>query len=189
MKTGKIVLILGVSGAGKSTLQSELQTEFGWKPVISYTTRPPRAGEVNGVHYHFVTREQFDDMRPGLVESATVHGNEYGLLGADLWDPVHAGEIRTLVIDHQGAKIVREYLGRAATPTILLYVDPNEQYVRLLERGTDSAEVIQRRCAVYEPEMKACAELSSAVFASWNLSTLILRVAHHVENYNPPEMQ
>lgn len=188
MQKGKVVLILGVSGAGKSTLQTGLQTAFGWQPVVSYTTRSPRAGEVDGVHYHFVTQEQFDDLRSDFIESATVHGNKYGLLGADLWEPVNAGEIRTLVIDHQGAEIVREYLGRAATPTILLYVDQHEQYARLLARGTDSTETIQRRCAVYGQEMQACTHLSSAVYASSNLSTLMDRVAQHVAIYNPPEL-
>jgi guanylate kinase len=187
MEKGKVVLILGVSGAGKSTLQTGLQNSFGWKPIVSFTTRPPRAGEVDGVHYHFVTREQFDTLRPDLVEAATVHGNEYGLLGADLWEPVNAGEIRTLVIDHQGAKIVREYLGRSATPTVLLWVDRHEQYARLLARGTDSPEVIQFRCAVYESEMAACVQLSSALYASSNLSDLMDRVVKHVTTYNPPE--
>lgn len=185
---GKVVLILGVSGAGKSTLQAGLQTAFGWQPIVSYTTRPPRAGEVDGVHYHFVTQEQFDTLRPDLVESATVHGNKYGLLGADLWEPINAGKVCTLVIDHQGAKIVRGYLGRAATPTVLLYVDPHEQYARLLARGTDSPEVVQWRCAVYGQEMQACTHLSSAIFASSNLSTLMDRVAQHVATYNPPEL-
>jgi len=187
--TGKILLILGVSGAGKSTLQKALQTAIGWLPIISYTTRAPRPGEVDGVDYHFVTQQQFDAMRRDLCETATVHGNEYGLLGMDLRGPVLAGETRTLVIDHQGAAVIRSYLGRASTPAVLVQVDRHEQHARLIARGTDSVEAIRRRVDAYSREVAGCEQLATAVYASGNLSELMSRVIHHTHTFSVPEGQ
>jgi guanylate kinase len=143
---GRLVVLSGPSGSGKSTLAQRLLAMPGLrlKVSISATTRAPRPGEQPGRDYFFVTREQFEQMRDGLLESAQVHGNDYGTPQGPVREAMAAGTCVLLVIDVQGGIQVRE----RAPGSLLIFVKPPDfptLEARLRARGTDDELTIERR--------------------------------------------
>lgn len=153
--TGNLYIVSAPSGAGKSSLvQALLEGDPHLCLSISYTTRPPRPGEEDGVHYHFVTREVFQEMlgQGAFLESAEVYGNYYGT--SQPWIEAEMGRGRDVLleIDWQGATQVRRIFPAA----IGIYILPpslEELERRLRDRGQDSAEVIARRLAAAREDM------------------------------------
>lgn len=146
-RSGNIFVISAPSGAGKTSLCKELVDFFPTlRHSVSYTTRPPRAGEVDGLDYHFVTMEQFRKMVDdgAFAEWAEVHGNCYGTALATLATAREAGEDILLDIDCQGAEQLRRTLD-AGTFVFILPPDFDELRRRLLHRNTDSDTVIEQR--------------------------------------------
>ena len=138
----------GPSGVGKGTLISMLLEEFGDKVgfSVSHTTRAPREGEVDGVHYHFSTVEKMEEMIAAgeFVEYARVHGNIYGTSKASVEAVAKEGKVCVLDIDVQGAKSVSE----AAIDAYFMFILPpnlEELERRLRGRGTESEKAIQKR--------------------------------------------
>jgi guanylate kinase len=148
--------LVGPSGSGKSTLCRHLLTAFDGplgasastlQLSISYTTRPPRGSERNGVEYHFVDRARFRAMidEGHFLEWAEVHGNFYGTPSSVLDDAARAGARGVLFdIDYQGA---RQILARLPSLVSVMILPPSwgELERRLRARGTDSDEVVSRR--------------------------------------------
>lgn len=144
---GLLIVISAPSGAGKTTLCNGLVRRFpALKESISYTTRAPRAGEQDGVDYHFVSLEQFQQMidREEFVEWAQVHGNYYGTAIATLEQARTAGVDILLDIDCQGARILKER-GIKAQFVFVLPPSMAELRRRLEARSTDDPEVIEQR--------------------------------------------
>ena len=146
---GQLVIVTAPSGAGKSSLvKALLERDPAIRLSVSYTTRPPRTGEVDGVHYHFVSREAFQARldRGEFLESAEVYGNYYGTSQPWIEAEMAGGREILLEIDWQGAAQVRRLMPEARSIFIL---PPSiaELRRRLEGRGTDSAEVIARRMA------------------------------------------
>jgi guanylate kinase len=152
---GQLFIVSAPSGTGKTTLVERLaQRLSGLRMSRSYTSRPARVGEQDGVDYNFITRERFDAMvREGqFLEWADVFGNYYGTSAADTEALLSRGEDVVLVIDVQGARQVRS----RGIETIGIFVLPPSAAVleqRLRGRSKDSEEQIQRRLQV------ACAEV------------------------------
>ena len=153
-----LTVLSGPSGVGKTTVVRELRTHHPevWLSV-SVTTRFPRPGEVDGVHYHFVTDARFDEMVAGgeLLEWAVVHGSaRYGTPRGPVEEALAAGRPALLEIDLQGARQVR-----AAMPdATLVFVAPpswEELVRRLVGRGTEPEAVIERRLATAREELAA----------------------------------
>lgn len=149
MNTGQLFIVTAPSGAGKSSLvKAWLTQDTGIRLSVSYTTRAPRTGEEHGVHYHFVSREDFLAMlaRGEFLESAEVYGNFYGTSHTWIEAEMAAGRDILLEIDWQGAAQVRSKIPSAISIFIL---PPSiaELRRRLEGRGTDAAEVIERRMA------------------------------------------
>lgn len=143
-----LIILAGPSGSGKSTLARRLLAEFGDLALsVSFTTRPPRPGEVDGRDYHFIDRARFLDMvqRGEFLEWAEVHGNLYGT-GATPVETARATH-RGMVfdIDYQGARQIRARVGDDVVAVFILPPSMAELERRLRQRGTDSDEVIQRR--------------------------------------------
>ncbi|MDD5365275.1 MAG: guanylate kinase [Gallionellaceae bacterium] len=144
---GNLFIVSAPSGAGKSSLvKALLEADPGIKLSISYTTRAPRPGEVDGVHYHFVGVDAFRDMlnHGDFLESAEVYGNYYGSSQPWIEDQMRAGHDLLLEIDWQGAAQVRK-LFPDAVGLFILPPSLAELKRRLEGRGQDSAEVIARR--------------------------------------------
>ncbi len=144
---GRLYVIAAPSGAGKTSLVKALmEREPRLRFSVSYTTRKPRATEIDGRDYHFITPARFQDMveRGEFLEHAQVYDNFYGTGVQAVRDALAAGGLVLLEIDWQGARQVRDGLPEARTIFIL---PPARQTLeeRLKARSTDSAEVIQRR--------------------------------------------
>jgi guanylate kinase len=144
---GRLYVIAAPSGAGKTSLVKALmEREPRLRFSVSYTTRKPRATEIDGRDYHFITPARFREMVAGgeFLEHAQVHDNFYGTGIKAVRDALAAGGLVLLEIDWQGARQVRERQPEARTIFIL---PPTRRTLeeRLNARGTDSAEVIQRR--------------------------------------------
>jgi guanylate kinase len=145
--SGHLFIICAPSGAGKTSLVAELlKIDSGIRLSVSYTTRAPRNGEVNGRDYHFVTPEDFKARQAAgeFLESALVHGNHYGTSRAWIAGQRAAGSDILLEIDWQGAAQVRRLIPDA----IGIFVLPPsfEALVsRLNTRATDAPEVISGR--------------------------------------------
>ena len=166
MKTKPLFIVLSApSGCGKSTLIDMLLQEYhdlGYS--ISCTTREPRGEEENGLDYHFVSKDRFQELigENAFLEHAEVHGNYYGTLKGPIEEMLREGTSVILDIDVQGAAKVREYVRSLPNtdPLKIGYVDifilppsMEELRERLEKRGTDKPEVIEKRLANAEGEI------------------------------------
>lgn len=148
-----MLLVSGPSGSGKSTICRRLLEDPRVVFSVSATTRAPRTGEVHGVHYHFVSPERFKELqREGaFIEWAEVHGNLYGTLREPMERALAEGKVFLVEIDVQGAL----QLKRLEVPGVYVFIDVpdvGELRRRLESRGTDGAEVVERRIRKAEAE-------------------------------------
>lgn len=142
-----LFVISAPSGAGKTSLVKALrESEPSLSLSVSHTTRLPRPGEVDGVHYHFVSAEEFDRLlgQGAFVEHAEVFGRRYGTSADELQRRLEAGQDLILEIDWQGARQVRDRFPGAIT-IFVLPPDLATLESRLRGRGQDDDEVIRRR--------------------------------------------
>jgi guanylate kinase len=161
---GRAVVISGPSGSGKSTIGRRLRLDPRVVFSVSCTTRAPRPGEQDGVHYHFVDDETFlggvEEDR--FLEWANVYGNLYGTPRGPLEAALADGKVFLLEIDVQGALQVREKLPDA----LFLFIDvPDDQELRrrLEGRGTEDPEVVERRLAKARAEREHRTKYDSVV--------------------------
>ena len=176
-----LVVIAGPAGSGKSTLCDRLVEEGGgFHRVVTSTTRAPRAGEIDGVHYHFLTPAAFDQMvAKGLfLEWAWVHGERrYGTLAESVLAPLRQGRDLVISVDVQGVESMRQAAqasrdrsaGQARGPvldeadrtlfsraltTVFIRVDHERLLARMRSRGKDDEAEINRRMATAEAELR-----------------------------------
>ncbi|MEU8675634.1 guanylate kinase [Streptomyces sp. NPDC048560] len=161
----RLTVLSGPSGVGKSTVVAHMRKVHPevWLSV-SATTRKPRPGERNGVHYFFVENEEFDKLVANgeLLEWAEFAGNRYGTPRRAVLDRLEAGEPVLLEIDLQGARLVRESMPDAQ----LVFLAPpswDELVRRLTGRGTEAPDVIERRLAAAKIELAAEAEFDTTL--------------------------
>jgi guanylate kinase len=162
---GRLFVITAPSGAGKTSLIDALMRDDpSLKISISYTTRAPRAGERDGVDYHFVDEATFRRMRERgeFLESAEVHGNFYGTAKQVILDAVARGEDLILEIDWQGAQQVRR-LYPDAVGVFILPPTIEELERRMRSRGQDADAVIRRRLANAREELAHAGEFKYAI--------------------------
>ncbi len=154
---GAILVLSGPSGAGKSSLINKIIDDIGECYFsISTTTRKKREGEVEGVHYHFVTEEEFkkgieDDE---FLEYALVHGNYYGTSIKPVKKALSEGKLVIFDIDVQGNVAVTNRLGDITTSVFVIPPSLSELKRRLKSRGTDDTEVINRRIDMAKKEIQ-----------------------------------
>lgn len=163
--SGNLYVVAAPSGAGKTTLvRMLLAEETSVHLSISFTTRAPRPGEQDGREYHFVSVDRFRSMIAGdeFLEWAEVHGNFYGTSKKWIGDQLAAGHDVLLEIDWQGAQQVRK-LFPAAIGVFILPPSMDELSRRLTGRGTDAQDVIERRLAAAEAEMRHVGEFDYAI--------------------------
>jgi guanylate kinase len=156
----RLTVLSGPSGVGKSTVVAHVRKEHPevWVSV-SATTRRPRPGERQGVHYYFLDDGEFDKLIANgeLLEWAEFAGHRYGTPRAAVLDRLEVGEPVLLEIDLQGARLVRESMPDSR----LVFLAPptwQELVRRLTGRGTESPEVVTRRLEVAKTELAAESE-------------------------------
>jgi len=161
----RVFVITGPSGVGKGTLiRGLLEGRPELELSVSATTRAPRPGERDGVDYHFLSDEQFERhvRDEDFIEHADYAGRRYGTLRSELESRVRAGVPLVLEIEVQGARQVRRTLPEAVQVFI---APPSEGALRerLVGRGTDDPEVVERRLAVARGELEAQSEFGHVV--------------------------
>lgn len=154
---GLLLVVSSPSGAGKTTLCTRLREEFprvGFS--VSYTTRPPRAGERDGIEYHFVDQPTFQEMivRDEFAEHAMVHGNLYGTSAKRVAEAIEDGRDLLFDVDYQGGQRLRQKFPQDVVLVFILPPSLRELERRLRGRGTDSNEVIERRIRVAREELR-----------------------------------
>jgi guanylate kinase len=159
-RRGLLFIVSAPSGAGKTTLVERLVEQTSdLRMSRSYTSRPARAGETDGVDYNFVSRATFESMIASndFLEWADVFGNLYGTCASDTERMLAAGEDVVLVIDVQGARQIRQ---RTKSPTTVFVMPPSFEVLerRLRGRSKDSEEAIRRRLQVARQEVAAFEE-------------------------------
>ena len=164
-KRGLLVVVSGPSGCGKGTVLGRLLKE---DPNVFYsvsaTTRAPRPGEVDGVHYFFLSKEQFEEKikTGGMLEYANYVGNYYGTPSQAVEDQLSLGHDVILEIEIQGAMQVKAKCPDA----VMVFVSPpsmEELKRRLIDRKTESEEVVNNRLKTAEKEMKAISKYDYVV--------------------------
>ncbi|MFZ1962484.1 MAG: guanylate kinase [Roseiarcus sp.] len=157
-RRGMILILSSPSGAGKTTLTRDLLQDKSLDLTlsISVTTRPRRSSEAEGVHYHFISRHQFDVAKAAgdLLESAEVHGNCYGTPRAPVEAVLAEGRDMLFDIDWQGAEQVRAALGADVVSIFILPPSMAELRARLDRRAEDSAATIDKRLANAKREIE-----------------------------------
>lgn len=158
-------MITGPSGVGKGTLIRALRDRVpAIELSISATTRSPRPGEEPGADYHFLSRADFDERiaTGDFLEWAEYSGNRYGTLRSEVEERIRRGAPVVLEIEVQGARQVRETMPDA----VRIFIeppDPEELRARLVGRGTDEEETIERRLEVARGELRAKDEFAHRV--------------------------
>ncbi len=158
-----LLVLAGPAGSGKSTLCDRMVAGVpGFSRVVTTTTRPPRPGEVDGVHYHFLSPEEFDAKvaAGAFLEWAWVHRkNRYGTLASSVLGPLAEGRSLIINVDVQGVDNFRR--AAAADPllarhmgTVFIIVPPPVLRQRMVERGQDSPAEIEHRLHTAELELR-----------------------------------
>lgn len=164
--TGRLIVLAGPTAVGKGTVVARIRELFPEVHFsVSATTRAPRPGEVDGVHYFFVSSDEFDSMveRGDMLEWALVHGlNRYGTPRGPIVEALTRGHSVILEIDIQGARLVKKAMPEA----VLVFLLPpswDELVRRLRGRGTESAEEQERRLQTAQVEFEAQDEFDVAI--------------------------
>lgn len=160
----KPVVFVGPSGIGKNTIINKIREMYPdrFAYSVSHTSRAPREGEVDGVHYHFVDREKFEWMIQNnkLLEYAQVHGNYYGTSFESISEVERSGKICILDLNIDGAIAV----SKSNLKPFIIFLRPVSLQAlerRLRQRGTESEEAVQKRMHTAEEEMRRFEENKS----------------------------
>ena len=129
----ELVVISGVTCSGKDTLVKKLKSRLGLKPIVSYTTRQPREGEVNGRDYHFISTDEFKRLAPAMLEYDVFADNYYGTLKSD-YDKTNRVVILTAKIALQIRNVINSKL-------IFIDCDDDVLYDRLLNSGRNNIDI------------------------------------------------
>lgn len=163
---GTLFVVSSPSGGGKGTIiRRVLEVVPNLSYSVSFTTRAPRPGEVNGREYYFVSRPVFDEMKAAgeFLESACVHGNYYGTAKRQVADETSSGIDIVLEVDVQGAASVRQLL----LDSVSIFILPPSYEVlreRLIARGTDTPEELEVRLRNAPDELRQYSKFDYVIF-------------------------
>jgi len=167
-----LIVIAGPAGSGKSTLCDRLVEECPeFARVVTATTRTPRPGEIDGVHYHFLAPATFDARVAAgdFLEWAWVHGERrYGTLKSSVLEPLARGQDLVMSIDVQGVESLRRVAAdhpglRRALTTVFIVVDHERLVARMRSRAQDHDDEIARRMATAEAELREASKFDFVI--------------------------
>ncbi|MDR3210271.1 MAG: guanylate kinase [Oscillospiraceae bacterium] len=183
MREGRIIIVSAPSGAGKNTILNRLLQAMPELALsVSLTTRAPRAGEIEGVSYHFVTTEEFEayEARGEFLECNPYAQRRYGTLRAPVERAIAEGRDILLEIEVKGARDVRrQYPG-----SLSIFIAPPDFALlreRLTARDTNTADEIEERLVIGEAEMRAAVEFDYIVVND-DLETAVARVTEIIRS-------
>lgn len=155
-RRGFLFILSSPSGAGKSTISRLLLKDGQLELSVSVTTREKRPSEVNGLHYHFISKEEFEHKRDRdeFIEWAEVHGNYYGTLRETVENALSAGRDMLFDIDYQGTKQMQKKMPRDTVSVFILPPSMKELVARLHRRAEDSQDIINLRLENARTELK-----------------------------------
>lgn len=170
--SGKLFLIVGPSGSGKGTVIHELRDKYpGFVYPVSYTTREPREGEVDGDVYHFISKERFKEMIEAdeFLEYAVVHGdNYYGTPKKEILEPLLKGGVVMREVDIQGFDSIREIIPKENLISIFLkVVDKEDLKTRIMRREEMDDDELQKRMQSSLDEIARADECDYQVENNW----------------------
>ncbi|WP_404978366.1 guanylate kinase [Bartonella sp. MM73XJBT] len=155
-RRGLLLILSSPSGAGKSTLSRLLLKDRQLELSVSMTTRKRRPSEVDGLHYHFISKKEFERKRDGdeFIEWAEVHGNYYGTLRESVENVLSAGRDMLFDIDYQGTEQLQKKLPDDTVSVFILPPSMKELISRLHRRAEDSQDIINLRLKNARTEMQ-----------------------------------
>ncbi|MBS3809486.1 MAG: guanylate kinase [Desulfobacterales bacterium] len=183
-RKGLLFILSAPSGTGKSTLCRLILSRFSDLCYsVSFTTRQPRDGEIEGKDYYFIAREKFEEMisKGEWAEWAKVHGNYYGTSAKLLRRELEAGNDVLLDIDVNGARQIRKHFDESV-PVFLMPPSADELRKRLEKRSSDPPEVIEKRLKAAEEEM-ACRDEYPHIIVNDDLEKAADKLAALIKNY------
>ncbi|MFD0671444.1 guanylate kinase [Cohnella sp. GCM10027633] len=178
----KIIVYTGPDGSGRKSVAEAVGQTFGMAKIVSYATRSPRPGEVNGQDYHFVARETYEEMelQGEFLESVTIDGQCYGIRGLDVEEHLDAKGCVYLILNREGADILKKVYGDKVV-RLFVYADRRtvEERQRLL--GLDSG-TIEARLGHYDDEMNYRSACEHA-FENYDLGQTTYEITNTLESY------
>lgn len=181
-KKGKLFVISGPSGVGKDTIVKEYMKDTNSKLSISATTREPRANEVNGKDYYFLTKEEFENWikEDNFLEYAIYNDNYYGTPKSKINEDLEKGIDVFLVIEVQGGLQIKEKI----KDSILIFIMPpslEELEKRLLNRNLDSKENIEKRIEIAKKEIQESVKYDYMLI-NQNLDSAVEKLEYIIES-------
>lgn len=180
----RVFIISGPSGVGKDTVIEQLRAVYPDAAyVVTATTRPMRAGEIDGVHYRFMSKDDFLDGlgENDFIENAMVYDNHYGVPRSPIVDGMAAGRHVIIKVDVTGAATLRELI----TNTISIFLAPEsmpELLDRLRSRKTDDPDVLMKRFRTASHELERAAEFDYVVFnEAGKLNDALHQICHIID--------
>ncbi|WP_332060374.1 guanylate kinase [Bartonella sp. CB74] len=155
-RRGFLFILSSPSGAGKSTLSRLLLKDGQLELSVSMTTRQRRPSEVDGLHYHFISKKEFERKRDGdeFIEWAEVHGNYYGTLRENVESVLSSGRDMLFDIDYQGTEQLQKKMPEDTVSVFILPPSMKELTSRLYRRAEDSHDIIDLRLKNARMEMR-----------------------------------
>jgi guanylate kinase len=178
----KIIVFTGPDGSGRKSVAEAVGQTFGMEKVISYATRKPRPGEVNGQDYHFISHETYREMEQTgqFLESVEIGGNLYGIRSADVEENLYLNGCVYLILNHEGARILKDVYGNKVI-RLFLYADRRTVEQRQRALGLDDY-TINNHLGLYDLEMSYRISCEHA-FENYDLGQTTYEITNTLETY------
>ncbi|MFC5470350.1 guanylate kinase [Cohnella suwonensis] len=177
-----IFVFTGPDGSGRKSVAEAVGQTFGMEKVVSFVTRSPRPGEVNGHDYHFITHEKYRELELGgeFLESVAIDGHQYGIRSVDIESKLHYRDSVYLILNHEGAGILKNIYGDQVV-RLFLYADRRTVEERERKRGLPE-ETIEKHLSHYDREMSYRFSCEHA-FENYDLGQTTFEITNELERY------
>jgi len=181
-KRNRIFVFTGPDGSGRKSVAEAVGQTFGMEKVVSYATRAPRPGEVNGQDYVFVNHDEYRELerRGEFLESVEIDGQLYGIRSVDIERRLSQHDSVYLILNHEGASILKNIYGDNAV-RLFLYVDRRTAEERQRNLGLEE-EVIAKHLGHYERELSYRSSCEHA-FENYDLAQTTYEITNTLETY------